>query len=125
LTALVYGFRELSTAYARIGGDTAKAFRTDLRQIAEPVRQDAEVLAAGKIPNVGVDWPRMRTGVGRSVVYVAPKMKGVRGRGPRSRPNFANLLMERAMAPALDANESKIVRDVDRLVSRVGVAEGF
>src|SRR4029077_1350261 len=98
------------------GRDTSKAFRANERRIAEPVRSDAQTFAAGRIRNIGAQWPRMRTGVTRSLVYVAPRQKGTHGRGPKRRPNLANLLMDRAMEPALQRNEARIERELERLL---------
>lgn len=118
MTVVVRGLRDLSSAYAKLGRATSREFRASERAIAEPVRRDAEVLAKSEIRNIGTAWPRMRTGVSRSVVYVAPKQKGTRGRGPRRRPNLADLLMDRAMEPALDRNEARVEREIEAAVDR-------
>jgi hypothetical protein len=72
-----------------------------LRGVAEPIRADAESLAATSISRVGVT---------QRLVYVAPRQKGVRARGPhpKRRPKFATLLEQRAMTPALERNEGRI-----------------
>lgn len=118
MTVVVHGLRELSSAYAQLGRATSREFRTSERAIAEPIRREAQELAVSEIRNIGTAWPRMRTGVGRSVVYVAPRQKGARGRGPRRRPNLADLLMDRAMEPALAHNEARVEREMERLVDR-------
>jgi hypothetical protein len=69
------------------------------------------------------NWSRMRVGVTRNLVYVAPRQKGTRGRGPRRRPKFADLLMGRAMEPALERNTPGIERHFDQLLDQV--ADGF
>jgi hypothetical protein len=81
-----------------------------LRGVAEPIRADAESLAATSIRRVGPRWSRMRVGVTQRLVYVAPRQKGVRARGPhpKRRPKFATLLEQRAMTPALERNEGRI-----------------
>ena len=97
--------------------------RRVLREAVEPVRRDAEVFAAGRIANIGTQWPRMRVGVTQKVTYVAPRQKGTRGRGPRRRPNLADLLMTRAMEPALEQNTARVERELGRMLDRV--ADGF
>jgi hypothetical protein len=63
----------------------------------------------------------MRTGITRKVVYVAPRQRGVKTRGadPRRRPNLAQLLLDRAMEPALDRHEHEIVEAFDRLLDKM------
>lgn len=62
-----------------------------------------------------VPWWRMRVGVTTKLVYVAPVQRGVkvRGRDSRRRLQFANLLMDRAMEPALERNQEAAVAAVD------------
>jgi hypothetical protein len=61
----------------------------------------------------------MRVGVTRNLVYVAPRQKGTRGRGPRRRPNLADLLMSRAMEPALERHTGEIEQRFDELLGHV------
>jgi hypothetical protein len=61
----------------------------------------------------------MRTGVTQKSVYVAPKKRGTRDTRLR-RPNFAGLLMDRAMQPALDRNASGIEAAFERFLDEVG-----
>jgi len=120
VTVVVEGLSELNGAFAKMGRSIAADWRANERAIAEPVRRDAQELASSRIANIGTAWPRMRTGTTRSVVYVAPRMKGTRGRGDprRRRPNLATLLMGRAMEPALRRNEARVEREIERLVDR-------
>jgi hypothetical protein len=103
----------MQRAFARTNKELSKDLRSTLRDVAEPVRSDAASRAAREIPNIGPRWSQMRVGVTRHSVYVAPK---VRGRGRLRRPNFATLLMERAMQPALDAHESQLEDRVDDML---------
>jgi hypothetical protein len=59
----------------------------------------------------------MRVGVTQRLVYVAPRERGVKSRGPdpRGRPKFATLMEARAMDPALERNEPMIERQVEAL----------
>lgn len=120
----VRGLRELSAAFAQADRETRAGFRAEFRDLAEPVRRDAEALARSGVPRIGDAWAQMRTGVTRRVVYVAPKQRGVKGRGDdrRRRPNLAPLLMNRALEPALDRHtgeiEDRLERTLDRLAGR-------
>jgi hypothetical protein len=104
-TVHVRGLAEMNRAFKRADKDLAKDVRSKLRDVAEPVRSEAETRAAHEIRNIGPEWSQMRTGATTRVVYVAPRK---RSRGGSRRPNFAQLLMDRAMQPALEANASEI-----------------
>jgi hypothetical protein len=118
---LVRGERELSRAFAKADRDTRLRWRRTLRELAEPVRSDAEQLALQTIRNMASSpkWARMRTGVTQKMVYVAPRQRGVRGRGPKRRGNLADLLMDRAMQPALDRHRGDVERAVELLFDRI------
>jgi len=97
----VQGFRELQGLFANASKESRKQMDVLEREVAEPVRQTAQSYAVGGIPNIGYGWEQMRVGITRTLVYVAPKKRGVRGRGsPLARPKFATLMDERAMTPA-------------------------
>jgi hypothetical protein len=115
----VQGLRELSRAFAVADKTLSRELRDKLREAAEPVRSDAEALAVARIPRIGVPWSRMRVGVTRSAVYVAPRQRGARG-SRRRRPNLADLLMERSMQPALDANVPRVKESVEDVLDTVG-----
>ena len=118
---LIEGQRELFRAFARAEREERLFLRREFRAVAEPVRRQAEVLALTGIRNMpkSPKWAGMRTGVTQKLVYVAPRQKGVRGRGPRRRPNLAALLMGRAMEPALRQNEARIKRGVERAFDEI------
>ncbi|TMQ03786.1 MAG: hypothetical protein E6J91_45795 [Deltaproteobacteria bacterium] len=122
---VVRGQRELSRAFAKADRETRLEWRRTLRQLAEPVRSDAEQLALQTIRNMpkSPKWARMRTGVTQKLVYVAPRQKGTRGRGRGRRPNLADLLMDRAMQPALDRHRGDVERAVELLFD--GIADDF
>lgn len=119
----VDGLRELQRAFAAADKVVAKDLRDSLREAAEPVRSDAERLAASEITNIneGDPWQGMRIGVTRTTVYVAPRRRGVKARGDqaRRRPNLAGLLMDEALQPALDSNRNEIERRVDGVLERM------
>lgn len=110
----VEGLTELERLFKLAGPVANRALRAELRDVAEPVRADAQSLAESQITRIGPKWGRMRVGVTQKLVYVAPRERGVKVRGPdpRRRPKFATLMEARAMAPALQRNEAKIERRV-------------
>lgn len=125
---ILRGQRELVRAFTLAGKATGKEIRQELRQVAEPVRHDAELLALSGIPHMApivsksaVPWWRMRVGVTTKSVYVAPVQRGVKGRGDLSkrRPKFADLMLERSMEPALERNRDAAVAAVDAALSHI------
>ncbi len=110
----VEGLRGLERLFAAAGPVANKALRAELREVAEPIRADAQHLAESTIPRIGPKWGRMRTGVTQKLVYVAPRERGIKTRGPdpRRRPKFATLMEARAMGPALRQNEANVERRV-------------
>ena len=120
-TVRVEGLRDLQRAFKLADRAQEKDLKVTLRRVAEPVRSEAELLAASGIPRIGVPWSRMRVGVTQTSVYVAPRQRGDRARGSRRRrPNLAGLLLSRAMLPALAHNQQRVVREVDAMLGRVG-----
>jgi hypothetical protein len=119
----IRGFAELYTALAKADRQTRLGLRAGLRDVAEPVRKDAETLAGSEIRRMPLSpkWSKMRVGVSRNLVYVAPRQRGVKTRGRQQlrRPNLADLLMDRAMQPALDRHENEIVGRFDEIVGRI------
>lgn len=123
----IEGFPELAAALARTGPDVRRALTAGLKDLAEPIALDAERFADESITGLSrrrsSDWGAMRVGIARgfSLVYVAPRERGVKGRGddPRRRPPFANLLRDEALGPAVDANEAGLVRGAEEIVDAV------
>lgn len=119
----VTGLRELDRAFGKANRALSNDLKDALEEAAQPVRRDAQILAAANIRNVetGDPWSRMRVGVGRWVAYVAPVERGVKGRGGqrRRRPRFGDLLLGRAMEPALDRNVGNVERRFEGLIDDV------
>ena len=116
----VTNWRELNAAFAKSERATRLGVRAAQREIAQPIRLDAESLATQTISRVGLRWSRMRIGVTRTLIYVAPRQRGARGRdNPRRRPNLGTLLMERAMEPALERHRPGLERNVEQLLDRI------
>ena len=120
----VRGMRELTRTFNQAPKDVKKAYRAELRTIAEPIRTRSQRLALSTIRKMRLSpqWAQMRTGVTARLVYVAPRQKGTHGRGRRRRPNLADLLLDRAMDPALAQNKTRVETDfghmLDRLVTK-------
>lgn len=116
-TFYVQGLGSLSRAFTGASRELGKEVKNELRVVAEPVRARAEVLAVQRISHMGPlrarSWAGMRVGATSKAVYIAPKRRGRRG---SKRPNLANLLLDRAMEPALAENRSKIEARMEILV---------
>lgn len=121
-TIVIKGMREFVAACDHAGRRIKQEVRSELRAVAEPVRREAEIRASTTISHIGLQWPMMRVGVTRSLVYVAPKQRGRLSRAnPRlRRPNLATLLMDKAMEPALARNAATIEGAVERFLDDVG-----
>lgn len=117
-TVRVQGLRELQRAFKLADARLARELRTTLRQVAEPVRADAERLAVERIRRVGVPWSRMRVGVTASSVYVAPRQRDTKIR-TRRRPNLADLLLGRSMEPALEQNQTRVIAGLASMLGTV------
>lgn len=125
----VRGLKELNRAFGLADRELAKQLRSNLREIARPIADDAQRLAETEIRNMplgkSIDgqpaWSRMRIGYGYGIIYVAPQERGRRSRRIVSirRPNLATLLMDRAMDPALERNRGRIQGEVDKFLERV------
>ena len=121
MAVVVKGLRDVNAAFAHTDRDLRLGWRAGMRHVAEPVRRDAQELAMDSIRRMPSSprWARMRVGVTRSVVYVAPRQRGTRGRGPSRRPNLGNLLMDRAMEPALQRHEHDTAAAFEQLLDTV------
>lgn len=120
----VRGLRDLQRAFALADAKLTRELRKKLREVAEPIRSDAERLARERITRIGIPWSQMRVGVTRTLVYVAPRERGKLSRANRQlrRPNLFDLLFGRAMEPALERNEGRVAEGVDQVLSTVGRA---
>lgn len=123
MTVVVQGYAETARAFGKINREFPKEVRRRLKLAAEPVRRDVTALAGASIRNLGAGdpWAQTRVGGGTKLVYVAMRQRGRRSRfSPRvRRPNLADLLMERAMKPALDRNREKVAGAVDDLMGEM------
>jgi len=122
-TIAVRGLRDLTRAFAAADKTLQRELRGRLKDAAEPVRVDAQASAVREIRNLRSNdpWTRMRVGVTQRLVYVAPRERGARSRLGR-RPKFGDLLMSRAMEPALERNRDQVLRELDDMLGEVGRA---
>jgi len=115
---------ELIVAFGLADKELRNDLRDALAESAAPVRSDAQSLAgSGAIRNLhgGDPWTGMRIGVLSAVAYVAPVERGAKGRGNarRRRPTFADLLLGRAMEPALERNTANVERRFEEMLDDV------
>jgi hypothetical protein len=123
MAVVVSGLRDVNAAFAHTNRDLRLGWRAGMRQVAEPIRRDAEIAALTDIRRMPMSpkWARMRVGVTRNMVYVAPRQRGFKGRGrhPSKRPNLGDLLMNRAMQPALERHQHEITARFEHLLDTV------
>lgn len=120
---VVDGLADLQRALATAEKNVRLGVRNELRQVAEPIRRTAEVRSATEIRRMpwSPQWARMRTGVTRQSVYIAPRQRSRRRRGddPFRRPNLARLMLSRAMEPALTQHAPMVEREFEQMLDRV------
>lgn len=116
----IRGLADLERAFKLADREEAKLLRREVRAAAEPVRNLAEGRAVAEIRRMTPPWARMRIGQKRSLVYIVPKQKGSRGRGPSRRPNLKTLLLDRAMIPALETRREATVARLETMLGTVG-----
>ncbi len=118
---VVENYTNVTRTFAKADRDIRLGWRNELRAVAEPVRTTAQTLAVAEIRNMprSPQWAAMRTGVTQKMVYVVPRQRGVRGLGPKRRPNLATLMMDRAMTPALAANRGQIIRRFEQALDNM------
>lgn len=121
-TVRVEGLRDLERAFRLVSKEETKLLRAGIKDAAQPVKLAAEGKAVASIRRMprSPQWAVMRLGYARNLVYMVPKQKGTHGRGPRRRPNFAGLLLNRAMIPAAEQNRAAVMLAVQRVLDTVG-----
>jgi hypothetical protein len=124
----VKGLRETARAFDNISDNLSEELTDGLKHAAEPVRAAAEKKAVAKIVNMDRSpaWAEQKTVVSKrtALVYIAPKKRQTR-KPQRKRKNLAELMMGRAMEPALDENEDRVREEVDDVLNRLSRKNGF
>src|SRR5262245_12706581 len=118
---VVEGMGDLLRALKYAERDTRLGVRAELRQVAEPVRADEEATAAVFLRNMprSPQWARMRIGVTQKEIYVVPRQKGARGRGPRQRPSWGRRFDPRVKAPVTARHEPRFEREMEQAMNRI------
>jgi hypothetical protein len=113
-TIYVNGYQNVVRSFARVSKSASRNLNKRLKEAAEPVRETAQEFGPSRIRNLhfGDDWSRVRTGATQRVVYIAPVERGRNKNPKKKRPNFKNLMLDRAYEPALDLNRTEVL---DRL----------
>jgi hypothetical protein len=127
----VKGLRELQQAFALAEREARLFVRAELRHVAEPIRAEAEQLALTSISGMGrnrksAKWGKMRVGVTRTLIYVAPRQ---RGRLTKQNPDrwgrgyykgdFGGRLMRVAMEPALEHHAPDVEARMEHALDRM------
>ena len=116
----VEGLADLTKTFKHAPKDVRLAYRKELRTLGEPIRTTAERLAVSEIRKIGPKWLKFRTGVTQTLVYVAPRQRGVKARGDlRARPNLGRRLADEVTNPALEQNKHRIESDIDDMLDRL------
>lgn len=124
-TLRVDGLADLQRAFKVADRRLHLELRKSLREVARPVELGAEVRAISSFSRIGDRWWNMRTGISRHSVYVAPRERSRFTRqnpGRFARPKFAARLYQQAMLPSLRMNEARVMREMERLLAKVGRA---
>ena len=121
----VDGLKELNRTFKLAPKDVRLAYRKEMRTLGDPVKSTAERLVVQRIPRIGPNWSKFRTGVTQTLVYVAPRQRGVKARGdPRGRPNLGIRLAEEVTGPALEQNKHRIEQDIEDMLDRLSAMWG-
>lgn len=115
----------MQVAFQLAGKASARELRSALRDVAEPVRSDAETLARSGLKVSKVNWTLMRTGSNRTMVYVAPKQRGrFSKKNPRLKRRNAAPKIARAMERSLAQNTGEINVRMERVLSTIDTVWG-
>jgi hypothetical protein len=122
-TVRIEGLAELERAFREAGKGLASDLHEVLKTSAAPVQHDAEILSLTGIRKmgsagsreIGIPWARMRVGLSRHTAYVAPASRGKLAR--QGRHGLFDLLMGRALEPALAQNRRRIEQEFEDAVA--------
>ena len=121
----VHGLKELTRDFKRISKDLDKRLTGELLEAAEPVKDLAQSKALTQIGNMSgsPNWATMKTGVSRAkgTVFMVPASRGRK----YSRRNLADLLLQRAMDPAVTEKQDHVVNALDNLIGDLANRYGF
>lgn len=113
-TIHVEGLRGLLRATDQAGKDTKKLVRSEIRKVAEPVRDEARNLfdeySSKSASRYGISVRKVGT------VSVEQRLRRTTGQ----RPDFGRLQMRKALVPALNEKADEVVEKFDELLNRLG-----
>ncbi len=122
---LVINLDEINRNLKALGPEINTAAKLGMLEGAEPIRRDAERLAASNISGMArrktSDWSQQREGSTIHEVYIVPVERGRKSRNDsrRRRPNFVELMFGRAYDPAFEAGKPGVIASVDRWLGTV------
>jgi hypothetical protein len=120
----VEGLSELFRSFEEADRGLGREVKSALEDAGEVVRVAAQDRAASRIHNIGAGWDRMRIGISRDIVYIAPRQRGTRD--PRlKRPKFGRLLVAEAMEPALQENREIVAKEVEDAIDNLNQNAGL
>jgi hypothetical protein len=108
--------REVRQAFRRLDDDTKKQLQKELRAVAGPVAATARGLLA-PVSQFSAEGIRPRSSTG--IAFVTQTRRRTTG----EHPEFAGLIMQQALLPALEQHEGEIVRGIQQVFD--GIAGRF
>jgi Holliday junction resolvasome RuvABC endonuclease subunit len=112
------GDKELERAFRQLRKETLAGLRPALRQVGEIVRREGQALFERYDPKSAAGY---RVVVRMRGVAVEQRYRRTTG----EHPEFGPLQMEKALVPALEANEENVTEAVDRLIDGAEIAAGL
>jgi hypothetical protein len=114
----VKGLKEMQRAFRKMDKDLSKELRSELRAAGNIVRDEARSLFSGIDARSASGY---RTVVRQRGVAVEQRLPRTTGQ----HPSYGVLQMTRALEPALDTMQSKVIDRVDQMLDRLGGENGF
>lgn len=111
-TIRVTGYREVAVAMKLGSKETRKECREALKKVGEIVRADAQQKFSSVDAYSAAGY---RVSVRARGVEVDQRRKRVTGK----RPDYGKLQMRRALLPALNDNQAKVVQELEKALDRV------
>ncbi len=115
----VDGLRELLRVTDALPKDVKREVRSELRQVAEPVRDAATALFLSRVSS---DTRKTRYGISvrkAGTISVEQRKKGTSHRLSAKRPKFTDLVMERSLSPAVERNEGEVLAGFNRVLDHL------
>lgn len=117
-TVRVHGLKELQRDFKAMGPQALKDLRAELRQIADPVREEATRLFS---PLGARSASGYRVVARMRGVAVEQKFRTTTG----LHPEWGRVQLGVALIPALERKENEVVEGVEDVLDRLAVKHGF